>query len=317
MDNSKRDKKKSGGISQGLSRFRGWVQGGAALLSNLHLPNFLKGGIYQGKGKVVCVPGLNCYSCPAASGACPIGSFQAVVGSSKFSFSYYVTGFLLLLGVLLGRFICGFLCPFGWFQELLHKIPTRKLSTKRLKPLTYIKYAVLLLAVVLLPALIANDVGMGDPFFCKYLCPQGVLEGAIPLAAVNSGIRSALGVLFSWKLGILITVVVLSVLFYRPFCKWLCPLGAFYALVNRVSLFGMKVDKHKCVSCGKCAKACKMDVDVTKNPDHTECIRCGMCIRACPTKAVSFCYGFGKGKEGEPSGEKAETEKQIHKTEKE
>ncbi len=317
MDNSKRDKKKSGGISQGLSRFRGWVQGGAALLSNLHLPNFLKGGIYQGKGKVVCVPGLNCYSCPAASGACPIGSFQAVVGSSKFSFSYYVTGFLLLLGVLLGRFICGFLCPFGWFQELLHKIPTRKLSTKRLKPLTYIKYAVLLLAVVLLPALITNDVGMGDPFFCKYLCPQGVLEGAIPLAAVNSGIRSALGVLFSWKLGILITVVVLSVLFYRPFCKWLCPLGAFYALMNRVSLFGMKVDKHKCVSCGKCAKACKMDVDVTKNPDHTECIRCGMCIRACPTKAVSFCYGFGKGKEGEPSGEKAETEKQIHKTEKE
>ena len=316
MDNSKQGKKR-GGISQGLSRFRGWVQGGAALLSNLHLPNFLKGGIYQGKGKVVCVPGLNCYSCPAASGACPIGSFQAVVGSSKFSFSYYVTGFLLLLGVLLGRFICGFLCPFGWFQELLHKIPTRKLSTKRLKPLTYIKYAVLLLAVVLLPALITNDVGMGDPFFCKYLCPQGVLEGAIPLAAVNSGIRSALGTLFSWKLGILITVIVLSVLFYRPFCKWLCPLGAFYALMNRVSLFGMKVDKHKCVSCGKCAKACKMDVDVTKNPDHTECIRCGMCIRACPTKAVSFCYGFGKGKEGEPSGEKAETEKQIHNTEKE
>ena len=316
MDNGKHSKKREG-ISQGLSRFRGWVQGGAALLSNLHLPNFLKGGIYQGKGKSVCVPGLNCYSCPAASGACPIGSFQAVVGSSKFSFSYYVTGFLLLLGVLLGRFICGFLCPFGWFQELLHKLPTRKLSTKRLKPLTYIKYAVLLLAVVLLPALITNDVGMGDPFFCKYLCPQGVLEGAIPLAAVNSGIRSALGVLFSWKLGILITVIVLSVLFYRPFCKWLCPLGAFYALMNRVSLFGMKVDTHKCISCGKCAKACKMDVDVTKNPDHTECIRCGMCIRACPTKAVSFCYGFGKGKEGEPSGEKAETEKQIHKTEKE
>ena len=316
MDNGKHSRKR-GGISQSLSRFRGWVQGGAALLSNLHLPNFLRGGIYQGKGKAVCVPGLNCYSCPAASGACPIGSFQAVVGSSKFSFSYYVTGFLLLLGVLLGRFICGFLCPFGWFQELLHKLPTRKLSTKRLKPLTYIKYAVLLLMVVLLPALIANDVGMGDPFFCKYLCPQGVLEGAIPLAAVNSGIRSALGVLFSWKLGILITVIVLSVLFYRPFCKWLCPLGAFYALMNRVSLFGMKVDKHKCVSCGKCAKACKMDVDVTKNPDHTECIRCGMCIRACPTKAVSFCYGFGKGKGREPSGEKAETEKQIHDTEKE
>ena len=306
----KKEKKKSG-ISQSISRFRGWIQAGATLLTNIHLPNFLKGGIYQGKGKTVCVPGLNCYSCPAASGACPIGSFQAVVGSSKFRFSYYITGFLILLGVLLGRFICGFLCPFGWFQELLHKIPTKKLSTKKLKPLRYVKYAVLLVMVVLLPVLITNDVGMGDPFFCKYLCPQGVLEGAIPLAAVNSGIRAALGTLFSWKLGILIAVVVLSVLFYRPFCKWLCPLGAFYALLNKVSLLGMKVDKHKCVSCGKCAKACKMDVDVTKSPDHTECIRCGMCVRACPTNAVSFRYGFGKGKESDcPAGE-TETLEQI------
>lgn len=92
-------------------------------------------------------------------------------------------------------------------------------------------------------------------------------------------------------------MIVLSVLFYRPFCKWLCPLGAFYALFNRVSLFQMKVDKSKCVSCGKCARACKMDVDVTKTPNHTECIRCGMCVRACPTNAVCFRYGFGNGKE--------------------
>ncbi len=172
--------KKHTGVSHLLSRFRGWIQAGAALLTNLHLPNFLKGSIYQGSGKTVCVPGLNCYSCPAASGACPIGAFQAVVGSSKFRFSYYITGFLILLGVLLGRFICGFLCPFGWFQELLHKIPTKKLSTKKLRPLTYLKYAVLLVMVFLLPAFLVNDVGMGDPFFCKYLCPQGVLEGAIP-----------------------------------------------------------------------------------------------------------------------------------------
>ena len=315
MDDKKLNKKK-GCISLFLSRFRGLIQGGATLLTNIHLPNFLKGGIYQGKGKAVCVPGLNCYSCPAASGACPIGSFQAVVGSSKFSVSYYITGFLILLGVLLGRFICGFLCPFGWFQELLHKIPTKKLSTKKLKPLTYVKYAVLLFMVVLLPMLITNDVGMGDPFFCKYLCPQGVLEGAIPLAAANSGIRAALGALFSWKLGILIAVIVLSVLFYRPFCKWLCPLGAFYALLNKVSLFGMKVDSSKCVSCGKCAKACKMDVDVTKTPDHTECIRCGMCIRACPTKAVSFRYGFVKEETNCPS-KKTGTSKPISHTEKE
>ena len=289
--------KKFSGVSHLLSRFRGWIQAGATLLTNLHLPNFLKGGLYQGAGKAVCVPGLNCYSCPAASGACPIGAFQAVVGSSKFRFSYYITGFLILLGVLLGRVICGFLCPFGWFQELLHKIPTKKLSTKKLKPLTYLKYVVLLVMVVLLPVLVTNELGMGDPFFCKYLCPQGVLEGAIPLSMANAGIRAALGSLFTWKFIVLLTVIVLSIVFYRPFCKWLCPLGAFYALLNKVSLFQMQVDQSKCVSCGKCAKVCKMDVDVTKSPNHTECIRCGMCIRACPTDAVSFRYGFGSGKQ--------------------
>lgn len=279
-------------ISKILSRFRGWIQAAAALLTNPHLPNFFKGRIYQGKAKAVCVPGLNCYSCPAAAGACPIGSFQAVVGSSKFSFSYYITGFLILVGVLLGRFICGFLCPFGWLQDLLHKIPGKKLSTERLKPLTYLKYAVLFFTVIALPALVVNDVGMGDPFFCKYLCPQGVLEGAIPLSAVNPGIRSALGHLFTGKLMILIGVFVLSVLFYRPFCKWICPLGAFYALMNKVSLLGIKVDEHRCISCGACRRVCQMDVDVTSSPNHTECIRCGKCINVCPTDAVSFCYGF-------------------------
>lgn len=275
-----------------MSRFRSWIQAGATLLTNIHLPNFLKGTIYQGQGKAVCVPGLNCYSCPAATGACPIGSFQAIVGSSKFSFSYYVTGFLILIGVLLGRFVCGFLCPFGWLQEVLNKIPGKKLSTRRLKPLRYLKYVVLLLTVVLLPALLVNDVGMGDPYFCKYLCPQGVLEGAIPLAIVDSGIRSALGALFAWKLVVLIAVVVLSVLFYRPFCKWVCPLGALYALMNKVSLLGIKVDQHRCISCGTCAKTCKMDVEVTESPNHTECIRCGKCIRACPTDAIGFSYGL-------------------------
>ena len=281
-----------------LIRFRGWVQAGATLLSNLHLPNFLKGSLYQGAGKAVCVPGLNCYSCPAASGSCPIGALQTAVGSPQYRFSYYIVGFLLLLGMLLGRAICGFLCPFGWLQELLHKIPTKKFSSRKLKPLRYLKYGILVVMVCMLPVLAANDVGIGDPFFCKYLCPQGVLEGAIPLSLVNPSIRAALGKLFSWKLSILLTIIVLSVLFFRPFCKWLCPLGAFYALLNRMSLFRMQVDRDKCVSCGKCAKACKMDVDVTKTPNHTECIRCGMCARACPTCAVHFRYGFRTREEG-------------------
>ena len=147
--------------------------------------------------------------------------------------------------------------------------------------------------VVLLPLLAVNELGMGDPFFCKYLCPQGVLEGAIPLSLTNAGIRASLGKLFTWKACILLAVIMGSVVFYRPFCKWLCPLGAFYALLNKVSLFQMRVDTHKCVSCGACARACKMDVDITKTPNHAECIRCGMCMKACPTDAIQYKFGLG------------------------
>ena len=94
----KKAKPKAPPVSGFLARFRGLLQACAALLTNPHLPNLLKGQIYRGKGKYVCVPGLNCYSCPAATGACPIGAIQSVIGSSKFRFSYYVTGTLILLG---------------------------------------------------------------------------------------------------------------------------------------------------------------------------------------------------------------------------
>ena len=231
---------------------------------------------------------------PGCTGACPIGAFQAVVGSSKFKFTYYITGFFILLGVLLGRFICGFLCPFGWFQDLLHKIPGKKLSTAKLKPLRYLKYAVLVVFVILLPAFVTNSLGMGDPFFCKYICPQGVLEGAAPLSLVNPGIRAALGRLFMFKFTILVFVIILSILFYRPFCKWICPLGATYSLFNNISFLKIRVDSEKCVSCQKCSHSCKMDVNVVDTPNHPECIRCGACVKACPTNAICYHYGFSR-----------------------
>ena len=282
-----------------LARFRGWIQAAAILLTNIHIPNLLKGKIYQGNVKTMCVPGLNCYSCPAATGACPIGAFQAVVGSSKFKFTYYITGFFILLGVLLGRFICGFLCPFGWFQDLLHKIPGKKFSTAKLKPLRYLKYVILVVFVILLPAFVTNSLGMGDPFFCKYICPQGVLEGAIPLALANSGIRAALGHLFTFKFTILALFIILSILFYRPFCKWICPLGAIYSLFNKVSFLKIQVDHEKCVGCQKCSRVCKMDVNVVDTPNHPECIRCGECMKACPTDAICYHYGFSTKKQAE------------------
>lgn len=274
------------------NKHRWKIQLAATLASNPFLLNFFRGKIHKGGSKIVCVPGLNCYSCPAAAASCPIGSLQAVIGSSKFHFAYYIVGFLILIGVLLGRAVCGFLCPFGWFQELLHKIPSKKLSTRKLHFLTFVKYIILAVFVIVLPMTVVNEVGLGDPFFCKYICPAGILEGGLPLSIADPAIRASLGELFTWKFCILLGIVVLSVFFYRPFCKWICPLGAFYALFNKVSLYRFQIDPDKCTSCGACGKVCKMDVDVFRTPNHTECIRCGDCIRTCPHQAIHKAFSL-------------------------
>ena len=269
------------------------IQVYAALLYNAYVKGFIKGDIYTGGIKNFCVPGFNCYSCPGAIGACPLGALQNALASSDKRAPYYVLGILMLYGLILGRTICGWLCPLGLIQELFYKIPTPKVKKSRFThALSYLKYVLLAVFVVIIPLAYSLQ-QYPVPGFCKYICPQGVLEGAIPLAAANESIRAALGALFTRKLIILIAVVVLSVLFFRPFCKWICPLGAFYALMNKVSLLGIQVDTGKCVSCGKCARTCQMDVDITKSPNDTECIRCGKCIRACPTEAIRFRYGFG------------------------
>lgn len=266
---------------------RNTIQALVSLAYNFHIPNFFKGRIYGGQGKKICLPGLNCYSCPGASGSCPIGSLQAVMGSKKYKFSYYVFGMMAFFGVIVARLICGFLCPMGWFQDLIHKIPTKKFSTKKLKPLRFIKYAILFSLIIVLGLVLGDKYEVIPPYFCKYICPQGIIQGAIPLAIKNPSLRLGLGSLFNLKLGILITTIILSVIFYRPFCKWICPLGAFYSFFNKYSFYQINVDKNKCIDCGKCAKVCKMDVDIRKNNAHLECIRCHECTKACPTKAIS------------------------------
>ena len=202
-------------------RKRFGIQALWTLVTNANFTGFLDGKLYKGPLKQFCVPGLNCYSCPGALGSCPIGAMQALAGSPDYALSLLVLGFLMVVGGLGGRLVCGFLCPFGWFQDLLHRIPfPKKFSTRRFRPLTWLKYGVLVVFVFLLPNLMVNVLGMGDPTFCKYLCPQGILEGALPLAAVSENTRAALGALFQWKFALLLAVVLLSVMVSRPFCKY-------------------------------------------------------------------------------------------------
>ena len=263
--------------------------------TNANISGFFAGKLYRGPLKNLCVPGLNCYSCPGALGSCPIGALQAVSSSPDYTLSMLVLGFLMLVGTVLGRAVCGFLCPFGWFQDMLYKLPVKKFSTRHLKPLTYLKYGILVVFVFLLPAFWTNALGMGNPTFCKYVCPQGVLQGALPLAAVDSSIRAALGSLFTWKFALLAGIVVLSAMLYRPFCKWLCPLGAIYGLFHRISLYRIAFHAPKCVQCGKCSSICKMDCNPTKDPNSAECIRCGDCAAVCPVGALEKGIGVGLG----------------------
>lgn len=259
-----------------------------ALLSNSYLPGFFQGKIYKGKLKNLCVPGLNCYSCPGAVGACPIGAMQAVIGSWNFKFAFYVAGFLMFIGALMGRFVCGWLCPFGLIQDLLHKIPFwKKIGTFRGdKLLRKLKYIVLLVFVILLPMVLVDILGQGAPYFCKLICPAGTLEGGIPLVLLNKSMQSALGWLYAWKNALLAATIILSLVIYRPFCKYICPLGAVYSVFNPVSVFRYQVDREACINCGACAEICKMQVNPAKHANHPECIRCGACKKVCPAKAI-------------------------------
>ncbi|MDU3336803.1 4Fe-4S binding protein [Paraclostridium bifermentans] len=258
------------------------------VITNINLNGFLSGNIYKGSTKKLCVPGLNCYSCPGAMGSCPIGSLQAVIGTIKYNMSLYVLGFITLFGIIGGRFVCGWLCPFGLIQDLLYKIPLKKIKINKTVNNTfrYLKYIILILFVIVFPMFLTNEFGISPPYFCEYICPVGALEGGIPLVSLNKSLRNAVGLLFSWKIFILVLIVILSILIYRPFCRYICPLGAFYSFFNKISFYKYEVDESNCINCGACEKKCKMDIAILKNTNNPECIRCGECIKACPNKCL-------------------------------
>ncbi|HHX38090.1 MAG TPA: 4Fe-4S binding protein [Clostridiaceae bacterium] len=261
---------------------------GFTVLSNGYWVGFLQGTIYQGPLKMGCVPGLNCYACPGALGSCPIGAMQNCLAGTNRRPSFVVLGFLLVFGSLLGRVVCGWLCPIGLLQDALQYIRSKKkrsLSLPGHSKLKYFKYIILTIFVFLLPLLITKH-GTGSPWFCKYICPSGTILGGFPLLAKNAHLRQIAGVLFGWKTLLAAILIIGSVLIYRPFCKYICPLGAIYGFFNRLAVIRLHVSLERCIDCGQCIKVCPMEVDVIRNPNSAECIRCGRCVSVCPTKAI-------------------------------
>jgi len=270
-------------------RFRTFFQIIYTIVTNGYLYGFLQGKIYKGSLKYTCVPGLNCYSCPGALASCPLGALQAALNQRKLEVPFAVLGFFFVFGSVLGRFVCGWLCPFGLVQDLLHKIPLfrKKKQLPGHRILKYGKYAVLAGLVFIGSAFLFTGFAK-VPAFCKYLCPSGTFMGAIPLLGVNEQLRGQAGGLFLWKAGVLLALLILSVKVYRPFCQYLCPLGAIYGWFNRFSLVQVHWEKDTCISCGACKNACPVNLSPEEISVSPECIRCGKCIGACPKGCLGF-----------------------------
>lgn len=267
------------------------VQLYSAVLYNAYAKGFIKGEIYTGSAKMVCVPGFNCYSCPAAVGACPLGSLQNALAASGNRTGFYVFGILMLWGLMLGRTICGWLCPLGLIQELLHKIPTPKIKKNSVThALTYLKYVMLAVFAVAVPLWFGLKQGKAVPGFCKYICPAGTLEGAVGLLSNpgNSDLFGLLGIFFTRKFVIMMIIGLACVFCYRSFCRFLCPLGAIYGMFNRLAIAGVKVDADRCTHCGACAMNCRMDV---RHVGDRECINCAQCMDVCRQGAISMKAG--------------------------
>ncbi len=288
---------------------RRWFQTLFTLGSNSYAPGFLQGTIYQGPLKKACLPGLNCYSCPGALGACPLGALQGAISNPNQQISFYVLGFLTLTGSLLGRAACGWACPFGLVQDWLHRIPTPKWFPER-RPrlhaaLKKLKIILLALLVGLLPFLPTLAGQYGEPAFCAYICPSGTLLAGVPLLSVNVRLRTLAGWQFAWKGLLLLLVLSLAIPVSRPFCRYACPLGAIYGFFNRISLCQVRVDSSACTHCGACARQCPMAVPVPDMPDSAECIRCGECAAVCPTEAIRVGFGAGQMEKAKGSKSKA------------
>lgn len=263
----------------------------SAVLYNAYVKGFIKGEIYTGKTKLMCVPGFNCYSCPAAVGACPLGSLQNALASSGNRAGFYVFGIIMLWGLMLGRTICGWICPLGLIQELLHMIPTPKIKKNKIThALTCLKYFFLLVFVVAVPLWFGLKHGKAVPGFCKFICPAGTFEGAMGLLSnpANESFFKMLGLFFTRKFVIMLIIGLACIFCYRSFCRFICPLGAVYGMFNKLALVGVKVDADRCTHCGACAMNCKMDV---RHVGDHECINCAKCMDVCRQDAISLKAG--------------------------
>lgn len=235
--------------------------------------------------KGFCNPVLNCWACPSANFACPIGALQNSSSSARLGLlggktwwqvlPLYVLGTLLFFGAIFGRMTCGWLCPFGWFQELIGRQGKR---WRLPRFMWYFKYVVLAGLVFIIPFF------TGESWFSK-LCPMGAIEGGIPQPLLDHSLRPEIGMMWWIKMAILAATIVAAYLWRRPFCGAVCPLGAIFALTHRFSAWRIDYNPHKCIDCMYCVKVCPQGLDPRRDLNGHACIGCLECQK-CPYQAI-------------------------------
>jgi ferredoxin-type protein NapH len=223
-----------------------------------------------------------------------------------------------LFAVFLGRMTCGWVCPYGFIQDILGCFKRRHTEAsprahEQMINVKYVIFAIVIFIVAVLGASAAFGVGasyrntLGEfgeaPF--NFLSPADTLLAIIPNMALNlryalasqsfsailSGITS-FSLLFWVRIVILATVIGLAVYVPRSWCRYLCPHGALLAVLNRFSFLGLKREAIKCTkaTCRDCIKVCPMRVPILDLPwekfSDPECIYCMKCVDACSTDAI-------------------------------
>lgn len=233
--------------------------------------------------------------------------------------------FVFIIGALLGRALCGWVCPMGFIQDMvttakgtLSQVDVRNHeSGKRLK--YFVLAAALLVSVSLA---ISLSLGFGDEYKNSLsifadgllipLAPEGTLFSTIPRAILYLKLivtpaflaKFSASQLGEWIRSVPIViyagVIVLLVFFYgaykvpRFWCRYLCPVGAKMAPFQKYSFLGMKRDPVKCSKCPHCEAACPMQIRILALPwekfNDPECILCGDCADACPNNSLNYKF---------------------------
>ena len=253
-----------------MSKLRWTTQFAFLAIANLGLFKILETGI-------PC-PFFYCYACPAAAFACPIGVLQNYAILQQVPF--YAIGVVGLFGLALGRFWCGWACPFGLVQDLVSLVRRgRSQDVLRLPRFAWTKFVVLI-AVLILAGVVA------ETLFCK-ICPAGSLFAAIPQRFVSTELE--FGTFFYVHLVTLAIALVLFALVGRFWCRYLCPMGAVLGLFNPVSILKVRVDFDKCSRCEDCLSVCPAKIEKLEDIEScTDCTRCGRCIESCGADAIKI-----------------------------